>query len=60
MTFDMVRKAMNADNQLARLKYCTLEKGYIPKNATDFKNHFDTYLTSSQLHGKSYYGENVS
>ena len=54
MTFDMVRKAMNADNQLARLKYCTLEKGYIPKNATDFKNHFDTYLTSSQLHGKSY------
>ena len=37
MTFDMVRKATNADDQLARLKYCILEKGYIPKNATDLQ-----------------------
>ena len=52
MTFDMVRKATNADDQLARLKYCILEKGYIPKNATDlqpFRHVFDELSVARQV-----------
>ncbi|XP_066933389.1 uncharacterized protein [Clytia hemisphaerica] len=52
MTFDMVRKATNADDQLARLKFCILEKGYIPKNANDlqpFRHVFDELSVARQV-----------
>ena len=52
MTLNMVRKETNADDRLARLKYCILEKGYIPKTATDlqpFRQIFEELSVARQV-----------
>jgi len=52
MTFEMVQKETNADDQLARLKFCILEKRHIPENALDllpFRHVFEELSVAWQV-----------